>query len=139
MLCSIGNGWLRCAGRQAEVWVLDKFIRDLDLRVFNLQSKVRKAYVRRWSAALAYSLARSLTVSMLDQRPDIGTGGIPSAHEVVRQGTLFFFLVFSVGVIRVCLFLIQRRLLISFSGDVVGQLSFDRYLRPARTSGCRSN
>ena len=40
--------------------------------------------VRRWSATLAYSAARSFAVSLLDRRPVPGTGdAIPSAHEVM--------------------------------------------------------
>ena len=51
-----------------------------------LQGRVRTAVVRRWSAILACSLARSLLLSLLERRPVPGTGGdIPSVHEVVRD------------------------------------------------------
>ena len=50
-----------------------------------LQGRVRTPYVRRWKVILACSLARSLSVSLLERRPVPGTGGdILSAHEVVR-------------------------------------------------------
>ena len=51
-----------------------------------LQGRVRTALVTRWSAILACSLARSLSLSLLERRPVPGTGGdIPSVHEVLRD------------------------------------------------------
>ena len=51
-----------------------------------LQGRVEAAWLRRWSATLACSAARSFAVSLLDQRPVPGTcDAIPSAHEVMRD------------------------------------------------------
>ena len=51
-----------------------------------LQGRVEAAWLRRWSATLACSAARSFAVSLLDRRPVPGTGdAIPSAHEVMRD------------------------------------------------------
>ena len=51
-----------------------------------LQGRVEAAWLRRWSATLACSAARSFAVSLLDRRPVPGTGdAIPSTREVVRD------------------------------------------------------
>ena len=51
-----------------------------------LQGRVEAAWLRRWSATLACSAARSFAVSLLDRRPVPGTGdAIPSTHEVMRD------------------------------------------------------
>ena len=51
-----------------------------------LQGRVSAAYIRRWSALLACSLARSFTLSLLEQRPVPSVGAdIPSVHEVLRE------------------------------------------------------
>ena len=51
-----------------------------------LQGRVTAAYVRRWSALLACSLARSFTLSLFEQRPVPSVGvDVPSVHEVLRE------------------------------------------------------
>ena len=51
-----------------------------------LQGRVEAAYLRRWSAVLACSVARAISLSLLDRRPVHGTGAdIPSVHEVLRD------------------------------------------------------
>ena len=42
-----------------------------------LRAMARTAYVRRWSAILACSLARTLSVSMLERRPVLGKAACP--------------------------------------------------------------
>ena len=47
-----------------------------------LQGRVTAAYIRRWSALLACSLARSFTLSLLEQRPVPSVrADVPSMHE----------------------------------------------------------
>ena len=51
-----------------------------------IQGRVEGAWLRRWSATLACSAARSFAVSLLDRRPVPGTcDAILSAHEVMRD------------------------------------------------------
>ena len=51
-----------------------------------LQGRAEAAWVRRWSAILACTAARALSVSLLDCRPAGGSeGAIPSVHEVMRD------------------------------------------------------
>ena len=53
-----------------------------------LQGRVTAAYIRRWSASLACSLARSFTLSLLEQRPVPSVGvDVPSVHEVLREAS----------------------------------------------------
>ena len=48
--------------------------------------KAEAAWVRRWSAILAFTAARALSMSLLDYRPAGGSeGAIPSVHEVMRD------------------------------------------------------
>ena len=50
------------------------------------QGRAEAAWVRRWSAILACTAARALSVSLLDCRPAGGSeGAIPSVHEVMRD------------------------------------------------------
>ena len=52
--------------------------------VAHISSKA--GWLRRWSATLACSAARSFAVSVLDRRPVPETGdAIPSTHEVMRN------------------------------------------------------
>ena len=52
----------------------------------NLQGRMEAAWLRRWSAILACSAARSFAVSLLDRNPTPGTGdAVPSVHEVLRD------------------------------------------------------
>ena len=51
-----------------------------------LQGRMESAWLRRWSAILACSAARSFALSLLDRCPSPGTGDdAPSAHEVLRD------------------------------------------------------
>ena len=51
-----------------------------------LQGRAEAACVRRWSAILACTAARALSVSLLDCRPAGGSeGAIPSVHEFMRD------------------------------------------------------
>ena len=45
----------------------------------------RRAWIRWWSAILACSAARAVSLSLLDQRPVPQVCEIPSAHEVLRD------------------------------------------------------
>ena len=51
-----------------------------------LQNRVKAAWLRRWSSILACSAGRAFALSLLDRRPNPGTGAsIPSGNEVVRE------------------------------------------------------
>ena len=51
-----------------------------------LQGRAEVAWVRRWSAILACTAARSFSLSLLDCRPVGCTGDVvPSVHEVLRE------------------------------------------------------
>ena len=51
-----------------------------------LQGRAEAAWVRRWSAILACTAARAFSLSLLDSRPDGGSGDVvPSVHEVLRE------------------------------------------------------
>ena len=52
----------------------------------NLQGRMEATWLRRWSAILACSAARSFAVSLLDRSSTPGTGdAVPSVHEVLRD------------------------------------------------------
>ena len=72
-----------------------------------LQGPVTAAYVRRWSALLACSMAWSLTLSLLEQRPVPSVGeDVPSVHEVLREARFVWALVVRVLVDGDSLFLL---------------------------------
>ena len=51
-----------------------------------LQGRVKAAWLRRWSAMLVCSAARSFSITLLDRRPVPGTGAhAPSAQELLRD------------------------------------------------------
>ena len=52
---------------------------------FLMQSRAQAAWFRRWSAMLACSAERAFSMSLLEQRPALGTGAVPSVQEVLRE------------------------------------------------------
>ena len=51
-----------------------------------MQNRVKSAWLKRWSSMLACSAARALAMSLLEERPNPGTGGTaPSEHDVMRE------------------------------------------------------
>ena len=52
---------------------------------FLMQSRAEAAWLRRWSAMLACNAARAFSMSLLEQRPAVVTGAVPSVQEVLRD------------------------------------------------------
>ena len=48
-----------------------------------LEGRAEAAWVRRWSAILACTAARAFSLSLLDSRPEGGSGDV--VHEVLRE------------------------------------------------------
>ena len=54
-----------------------------------MQNRVKAAWLRRWSCILACSATRAFALSLLERRPNPGTGvDIPSEQEVLRDDRL---------------------------------------------------